>query len=64
MIASVPSYFTIFPPVLELIIITITILFIWCLSAIASKAPNGAIQLEHMKPIRYEIKEIKSFNLE
>lgn len=62
MIAPVPSDFTISPPVLELIIITITIFFIWRLSAIASKAPNGAIYLEHIKPIRCEIKTDKAIS--
>lgn len=62
MIAPVPSYFTISPPLLELIIITITVFFIWRLSAIASKAPNGTIQLEHIKPIRCEIKTDKAIS--
>lgn len=62
MIAPVPSYFTISPPLLELIIITITIVFIWCLSATASRAPKGATQLEHIKPIRREIKTDKAIS--
>lgn len=60
--APAPSYFAISPPLLELIIITITAFFIWCLSAIASRAPKGAAQLEHIKPIRCEIKTDKAIS--